>query len=113
MTSKGRSAVVWVTNMKDASPVSGAGIDLFTLSTKANSYSLIGEGKTDEEGVASIAIDEGAKDMTAIIAHNGKSVYVPNVEVHNGILTATSDSIILDRPVVRPGETLRVKGNPQ
>lgn len=110
ITSKGRSAVVWVTNMKDASPVSGAGIGLFAPSTKANSYSLIGEGKTDKEGVASIVIDEGAKEMTAIVSHNGKSVYVPNVEVHNGILTATSDSIILDRPVVRPGETLRVKG---
>lgn len=57
-----------------------------------------------------LSADPDADELHAIVTHSGKSIYVPRVEVQNGVLSSTSDSIILDRPIARPGETLFVKG---
>lgn len=71
---------------------------------------MLGEGVTDIEG---IAIVTGARQMdilVAVVQLDGNFVYIPDVNIGHVRQHSFEDSIVLDRALVRPGETLHIKG---
>ena len=75
-----------------------------------NKFKEVSDGETDKDGAALLSIDGGISELHAVVTSDGKSIYVPQVEVQNGVVSAISDSVVIDRPIARPGEWLRVKG---
>eukprot|EP00210_Caulerpa_lentillifera_P001110 g1071.t1 len=114
ITEDGRSAIVWVTDMKQAKPVSRASVTIFRKSGEAENidddYKVIATTKTGKNGVGMVSLQEDASVLHALVEVDGKNIYVPHIHASSNIAMDISDSIILDRRLVKPGETLHIKG---
>lgn len=79
---------------------------------------LIDNGTTDNEGMAALVNKDGRKDIPgytdsfALIEYNGRIMLVPDIHLRKSTFSSknTVVSTLLDRKLVRPGETLFVKG---
>lgn len=113
-TEEGRSAIVWVTDMKRADPVNRATVTIFRKSGDADEigadYKVITTTKTDKNGIGIVSLEEGASVLHALVEVDERNIYVPHIQASNNLAMDISDSIILDRRLVKPGETLHIKG---
>lgn len=113
-TDEGRSAIVWVTDMKRANPVNRASVTIFRKSGDAevigDDYKVIATTRTNKEGIGMVSLVEDASELHALVTVDGKNIYVPHIQTSNNLAMDISDSIILDRRLVKPGETLHIKG---
>eukprot|EP00210_Caulerpa_lentillifera_P001088 g1049.t1 len=102
---------IWVTSMVTGEPIEGANVVLlqYTRRTSGNPRTL-GQGTTDENGIARVPATNTQDNIIAIVRVGAQVLYIPNVFIRRATMTAYSDSIVLDRALVRPGETLYVKG---
>lgn len=106
--------MVWVTDMKTAEPVNDAAVTIYSKTGKPtvidNDYKLATSAKTDKDGLGVVALDTHISELHALVEVDGKNIYVPHVEASASISMDITDSIILDRRLVKPGETLHIKG---
>eukprot|EP00210_Caulerpa_lentillifera_P009050 g8637.t1 len=114
LTEEGRSAIVWVTRMKNAKPVDRATVVIFRKSGPASDvgddYKVLSTTRTNKDGIGVLSLAENTSELHALVQLGGKSIYIPHVQVSTNIAMDISDSIILDRRLVKPGETLHIKG---
>lgn len=114
LSDPGRRAVVWVTEMKTAKPVARATVVIFrktgAVEEVGDDYKVLATARTDKNGVGIVPLAENAAELHALVQFEGKHIYVPHVEASTNIAMDISDSIILDRRLVKPGETLHIKG---
>eukprot|EP00210_Caulerpa_lentillifera_P009043 g8630.t1 len=102
---------IWVTSMVTGKPIEGANAFLLQYQRSSlQSPELLGEGRTDTNGIAKISISESGSSLVVVIRVGSKFLYIPDVHVRNAFRSTYDDSIILDRVLVHPGETLHVKG---
>ena len=124
-----QEVAVWVTSMVTGAPLEDAEVSLYgddypvrsaltrwqnkTLSAQSTNPTLLGEGITNADGLAYV---EGIEDMELLIAVvrvGSNFVYVPDVRIGHVQQRSYQDTVVLDRSLVRPGETLHVKGTLQ
>eukprot|EP00210_Caulerpa_lentillifera_P001100 g1061.t1 len=106
---------IWVTSMVSGKPVKGAKVILLQYnSSTASNPRTIGKGKTDKKGIARVSAPDTRYSVIAVIQVGLHFLYIPGVGSY--ILEEErrrvnyDASIVLDRALVRPGETLHVKG---
>eukprot|EP00210_Caulerpa_lentillifera_P009052 g8639.t1 len=103
---------IWVTSMVTGEPIEGANVFLLQYSTfRPMNPDLLDEGRTDLNGIATIPTPSFTRSLVVVVRVGSKVLYLPNINTRFTTRIRTyDDSIILDRALVRPGETLHVKG---
>ncbi|CAD7702674.1 unnamed protein product [Ostreobium quekettii] len=101
-------ATVWVTSMSDGTPVEGVEVLVFSTPSGQSDRALLGNATTDAEGLAIIPIEH--ERVLVVVKRNGKYLFLPRVNIDEHATNQTRASLVLDRKLVRPGETLHVKG---
>lgn len=74
-------------------------------------YVLFAEGETDADGKT---VFEGlvSHDLSLIVQHNKKSIILSSIEsAYTPYRAPLKSSLILDRALVKPGESLHVSGD--
>ncbi|GMH44597.1 hypothetical protein BSKO_12549 [Bryopsis sp. KO-2023] len=101
-------SIVWVTSMKTGKPVQGAKVTL--LIDEKNEVSKLSTNVTDAEGKAFFFDGLLFADF-AHVEYKKKSFFVRRVySGYDDLLEEISASLVLDRRLVKPGETLHIKG---
>ncbi|GMH44587.1 hypothetical protein BSKO_12539 [Bryopsis sp. KO-2023] len=98
-------SIVWVTSMTTGKPVQGASVTLFDSEGRKSVPSI----RTDAEGRG--IFSNGLKNSDyAHVEYRKKSLFIRNVLRGNSYSKDGSVSLVLDRRLVKPGETLHIKG---
>ncbi|GMH44588.1 hypothetical protein BSKO_12540 [Bryopsis sp. KO-2023] len=105
--SENGQSIVWVTSMKTGKPVQGAKVTL--LIDEKNEVSELSTNVTDAEGKAFFFDGLLSADF-AHVEYKKKSFFVRRVYSGYDDFKESSTSFVFDRRLVKPGETLHIKG---
>lgn len=111
----GDKAFVWITRTADAAPVAGASVVLFSPEYSTRTHAARGRCTTDADGACSVAVSnaDGRYGSLSLYAKSvdGALLLLPDVSYVSALYRPQYvTSVVLDRKVVRPGDTLHVSG---
>ncbi|GMH44595.1 hypothetical protein BSKO_12547 [Bryopsis sp. KO-2023] len=103
--SKNGQSIMWVTSMKTGKPVQGAKVSVFD----SRGRKPVPSTRTDAEGRGFFS--NGLKHAEyAHVEYRKKSLFIRNILTGYSFSKDSSASLILDRKLVKPGESLHIKG---
>ncbi|GMH41747.1 hypothetical protein BSKO_09657 [Bryopsis sp. KO-2023] len=102
---KNGQSIVWVTSMTTGKPVQGANVTLFD----SEGRKPVPSTRTDAEGRGFFSNGLKHAEYTHV-EYRKKSLFIRNILTGYSFSKDGSTSLVLDRRLVKPGETLHIKG---